>query len=182
MSRRHNPGRSFPEIVPGVADSWTNLARRRGTFLTQNPRVKPFGAESVILIRAANIMNNIVCSVFLGIYAISQLFVLFACCSGVGFLATPASERFFFVARNSLHSIGGFFLVVLIPQNLVYLGMPIRISAWLLLGGALVQVWLCRESLSPGYGLSIQTPIFDFGGDDSPDHRLSWHRSSSPGR
>jgi hypothetical protein len=70
MSRRDNPGRSFPEIVPGVADSWTNLARRRGTFLTQNPRVKPFSAESVILLRAANIMNNIVNGVILDIYAL----------------------------------------------------------------------------------------------------------------
>jgi hypothetical protein len=40
---------------------------------------------------------------------------------------------------------GGLFLVVLIPQNLVYLGVPVRISAWLILGGALVQVWLCRH-------------------------------------
>ena len=40
---------------------------------------------------------------------------------------------------------GGLFLVVLIPQNLVYLGVPVRISAWLILGAALVQVWLCRR-------------------------------------
>jgi hypothetical protein len=40
---------------------------------------------------------------------------------------------------------GGLFLVVLIPQNLVYLGVPVRISAWLILGAALVQVWLCRH-------------------------------------
>jgi len=39
----------------------------------------------------------------------------------------------------------GLFLVVLIPQNLVYLGVPVRISAWLLLGAALVQGWLCRH-------------------------------------
>src|SRR5580700_11013063 len=40
---------------------------------------------------------------------------------------------------------GGLFLVVLIPQNLVYLGVPVRISAWLILGAALVQVWPCRH-------------------------------------
>ena len=39
----------------------------------------------------------------------------------------------------------GLFLVVLIPQNLVYLGVPVRISAWLILAAALVQVWLCRH-------------------------------------
>src|SRR5580704_8393759 len=43
-----------------------------------------------------------------------QLFVLFACCSGVGL-------------------------------SLVFLGVPVRISAWLLLGAALVQLWLCRH-------------------------------------
>ena len=42
---------------------------------------------------------------------------------------------------------GGLFLVVLIPQNLVYLGVPVRISAWLVLGAALVQMWLCRQNL-----------------------------------
>ena len=42
---------------------------------------------------------------------------------------------------------GGLFLVVLIPQNLVYLGVPVRISAWLLLAAALVQIWLCRHKL-----------------------------------
>ena len=40
---------------------------------------------------------------------------------------------------------GGLFLVVLIPQNLVYLGVPVRISSWLILGAALVQFWLCRN-------------------------------------
>jgi hypothetical protein len=39
----------------------------------------------------------------------------------------------------------GLFLVVLIAQNLVYLGVPVRISAWLILGAALVQLWLCRR-------------------------------------
>jgi hypothetical protein len=42
---------------------------------------------------------------------------------------------------------GGLFLVVLIPQNLVYLGVPVRISAWLILGAALLQAWLCRHKL-----------------------------------
>src|SRR5580704_11528224 len=75
-----------------------------------------------------------------------QLFVLFACCSGVGL-----SLRFLFPKEFSLLSkvhfslLGGLFLVVLIPQNLVYLGVPVRISAWLLLGAALVQLWLCRH-------------------------------------
>ena len=45
---------------------------------------------------------------------------------------------------------GGLFLVVLIPQNLVYLGVPVRISGWLLLGAALLQVWLFRQKLVAG--------------------------------
>ena len=40
---------------------------------------------------------------------------------------------------------GGLFLVVLIPQNLVYVGVRVRISSWLILGAALMQFWLCRN-------------------------------------
>jgi hypothetical protein len=43
--------------------------------------------------------------------------------------------------------LGGLFLVVLVPQNLVYLGVPVRISAWVVLGATLVQGWLCRDKL-----------------------------------
>ena len=70
-----------------------------------------------------------------------QLFVLFACCLGVG-----VALRFLFPKEFSLLSkvlfslLGGLFLVVLIPQNLVYLGVPVRISAWLLLGASLAGV------------------------------------------
>ena len=77
-----------------------------------------------------------------------QLFVLFACCAGVGlFLRFFIPKEFSLLNKVLFSSIGGFFLVVLIPQNLVYLGVPVRISAWLLLGAALVQVWLCRHKL-----------------------------------
>src|ERR1700730_10739621 len=79
-----------------------------------------------------------------------QLFVLFACCSGVGL-----ALRFFLPKELSLLNkvlfslMGGLFLVVLIPQNLVYLGVPVRVSAWLILGAALVQVWRCRHEFLP---------------------------------
>jgi hypothetical protein len=75
-----------------------------------------------------------------------QLIILFACCSGVGL-----SLRFFFPKEFSLLNkvlfslIGGLSLVVLIPQNLVYLGVPVRISAWFILGAALIQLWICRH-------------------------------------
>jgi hypothetical protein len=42
---------------------------------------------------------------------------------------------------------GGLFLVVLIAQNLIYVGVPVRISAWLLLAAAFVQMWLCRHKI-----------------------------------
>ena len=77
-----------------------------------------------------------------------QLFVLFVCCSGLGL-----AFRFLLPKEFSpLHKVvftwtGGVFLVVLIAQNLVYLGMPVRISAWLLLGAALVQIWMWRQNL-----------------------------------
>src|ERR1700726_178919 len=75
-----------------------------------------------------------------------QLFVLFACCSGVGLsLRFLLPKEFSFLNKVLFSLMGGLFLVVLIPQNLVYLGVPVRISAWLLLGAALVQVWLWRH-------------------------------------
>jgi hypothetical protein len=79
-----------------------------------------------------------------------QLVVLFACCSGVGLSLRFLFPIEFSVLNKVLFSLlGGLFLVVLIPQNLVYLGVPVRISAWLLLGAPLVQVWLCRRELLP---------------------------------
>jgi hypothetical protein len=78
-----------------------------------------------------------------------QLFVLFACCSGVGLALRLFIPREFSPLNQLLFSLlGGLFLVVLIPQNLVYLGVPVRISAWLLLGAALVPVWLDRHKLA----------------------------------
>jgi hypothetical protein len=75
-----------------------------------------------------------------------QLLVLFVCCSGVGL-----TLRFLLPSELSLLNkvifslLGGLFLVVLIPQNLFYLGVPVRISAWLVLCVALWQVWLHRQ-------------------------------------
>jgi hypothetical protein len=75
-----------------------------------------------------------------------QLFVLFICCLGVGlFLRFLLPKEFSLLNKVLFSLMGGLFLVVLIPQNLVYLGVPVRISAWLILGAALVQVWLCRH-------------------------------------
>jgi hypothetical protein len=39
----------------------------------------------------------------------------------------------------------GLFLLVLLPQNLVYLGVPVRFSAWLALGLAAFQFYRCRR-------------------------------------
>ena len=75
-----------------------------------------------------------------------QLAVLFACCLGVGLALRPLFPKEFSLLNKVLFSLmGGLFLVVLIPQNLVYLGVPVRISAWLILTAALMQVWLCRN-------------------------------------
>jgi hypothetical protein len=43
--------------------------------------------------------------------------------------------------------LGGLFLDVLAPQNLYYLGVPVRISAWLVFAAVLIQGWLCRDKL-----------------------------------
>jgi hypothetical protein len=74
-----------------------------------------------------------------------QVFVMLGCCLGAGSLllflipreCSPLSKVFF-------SSTCGIFLAVLIPQNLIYLGVPVRMSAWLLLGFAAFQ--LCRHS------------------------------------
>jgi len=63
------------------------------------------------------------------------------------------TSRFFIPNEFSLLNralftlLGGFFLLVLIAQNLVYLNIPVRISAWSLSALALVQVCLYREKL-----------------------------------
>src|SRR4029077_6331489 len=78
-----------------------------------------------------------------------QLLVLFACCLGVGLALRFFLPKEFSLLNKVLFSlIGGLFLVVLVAQNLVYLGVPVRISAWLLLGAAFVQGWLCRLKLA----------------------------------
>ena len=75
-----------------------------------------------------------------------QLLVLFACCSGAGLALRFLIPKEFSPLHKVLFSLmGGLFLVVIVPQNLVYLGVPVRISAWVILGAALVQAWLCRQ-------------------------------------
>jgi hypothetical protein len=77
-----------------------------------------------------------------------QLFILFTCCSGAGLALRFLIPKEFSLLNKMLFSLmGGLFLVVLIAQNLVYLGIPIRISAWLLLAAALVQVCFFRRKV-----------------------------------
>ena len=112
-----------------------------------------------------------------------QLFVLFACCSGVGlFLRFLLPKEFSLLNKVLFSLMGGLFLVVLIPQNLVYLGVPVRISAWLILGAALVQVWLCRRKFVAWIPDILFKRRHSYaGGGHSPDHHLPWHRSNSAG-
>jgi hypothetical protein len=77
-----------------------------------------------------------------------QLFTLAASCSAAGLALRFLVPKGFSILNKALFClVSGLFLVVLIPQNLVYLGMPVRISAWLVLGGVLVQIWFCRRKL-----------------------------------
>jgi hypothetical protein len=77
-----------------------------------------------------------------------QLLILFACCLCLGLASRFLIPKGFSPLAKALFSlVGGLFLVVLIPQNLVYLGVPVRISAWLILGAALTQAWFCRHQL-----------------------------------
>jgi hypothetical protein len=75
-----------------------------------------------------------------------QLFVLFGCCLGVGQVLRLILPKEFSLLNKVLFSlIGGLCLVVLVPQNLFYLGVPVRVSAWLILVAALVQGWFLRH-------------------------------------
>jgi hypothetical protein len=75
-----------------------------------------------------------------------QIFVLFVCCAGVGLVLRSCIPKEFTLLNKVLFSLmGGLFLVVLVAQNLVYVGVPVRISAWLLLAAALSQVWFSRQ-------------------------------------
>ena len=56
-------------------------------------------------------------------------------------------QQFSLLNKVLFFLIGGLFLVVLVPENLVYLGVPVKISGWLLLGASLAQVWWCRDKL-----------------------------------
>jgi hypothetical protein len=85
---------------------------------------------------------------FSEITLIWQLFVLFACSSGLGLAFRSLLPKNSSLLCKLLFTVmGGLFLVVLIPQNLVYLGVPVGISAWLLLAAALASIWLSRRKL-----------------------------------
>jgi hypothetical protein len=76
-----------------------------------------------------------------------QLSLLFFCCSSAGLALRFLLPNEFSLLNKFLFSLlGGFFLVVLIPQNLFYLGVPVRISAWLLLASALIPIWCYRQN------------------------------------
>jgi hypothetical protein len=77
-----------------------------------------------------------------------QVVALFACSAGVGLVFRFFIPKEFPLLNKVFFSvIGGLLVVVLLPQNLVYLGIPVRISAWLILGAGLLQVWWCRHKL-----------------------------------
>ena len=100
------------------------------------------------------------------------------CCSGVGLMLRFLLPKEFSLLNKARFSLlDGLFLVVLIPQNLFYLRVPVRISAWLMFGscGVVVKfvVWVhaffCRGR---------NWRAFD---GHSSDHHLPWHGSSSAG-
>ena len=78
-----------------------------------------------------------------------QVFVMLGCCLGAGSsLLFLIPREWSLLSKTFFSSTGGIFLAVLIPQNLIYLGVPVRISAWLLFGFAAFQLY--RHSLRPG--------------------------------
>jgi hypothetical protein len=83
-----------------------------------------------------------------------QLVAIFACCLGIGITFFPFIRRESSPLSKLLFTFtGGFFLTVLLPQNLVYVGVPVRISAWLMLGLAVFQFFRKRGELSKWAGI-----------------------------
>ncbi len=75
-----------------------------------------------------------------------QLVAIFGCCLGVGLTLFRFVPKSLPALSKLLFSfVGGLFLTVLIPQNLIYLGLPVRISAWFLVGLAALQFYLARR-------------------------------------
>jgi len=75
-----------------------------------------------------------------------QLVAIFGCSLGVGLTLLPFIPKGSSALSKFLFSfVGGLFLTVLIPQNLIYLGLPVRISAWFLVGLAALQFYLRRR-------------------------------------
>jgi hypothetical protein len=95
-----------------------------------------------------------------------QLVAIFACCLGIGITFFPFIRRESSPLSKLLFTFtGGFFLIVLLPQNLVYVGVPVRISAWLMLGLAVFQFFRKRGELPKWAGIlrtnpDMQTLIF----------------------
>jgi hypothetical protein len=75
-----------------------------------------------------------------------QFIAIFGCCLGLGLF-------FHFLLPKALSPLGkivftfviGLFLLVLVPQNLVYLGVPVQLSAWFVLGLAAFQFYRYRR-------------------------------------
>src|SRR6201984_3806273 len=76
-----------------------------------------------------------------------QLVAIFGCCLGVGLtLLSFVPKNLSTLSKLLFSFVGGLFLTVLIPQNLIYLGVPVRISAWFLVGLAAFQFYLARRN------------------------------------
>jgi hypothetical protein len=77
-----------------------------------------------------------------------QLFVLFACSAGLGLMLRPfLPKELSFLNKALFCLVAGLFIGILVTQTLIYLGMPVRISAWILLGASFFHVWLSRRRL-----------------------------------
>jgi hypothetical protein len=76
-----------------------------------------------------------------------QLVAIFGCCLGVGLTLFPFVPKSLSALSKLLFSfVGGLFLTVLVLQNLIYLGVPVRISAWFLVSLAAFQFYLARRN------------------------------------
>jgi hypothetical protein len=77
-----------------------------------------------------------------------QLIAMLGSCLGLGLLLHFLLPKDFSALAKTVFTFAlGLFLSVLIPQNLVYLGLPVRFSAWFVLALAVFQLYRFRREL-----------------------------------
>jgi hypothetical protein len=95
-------------------------------------------------------------SAFILLWQLTAVFLVAASVGWVLRFLLPAEMSVF--SKAVLILAGGVFLLVLLAQNMVYLGVPVQISAWLILALGILQLCLDRRRLFQGLRALYRDP------------------------